>query len=181
MKQIKWKAFTPYAAIPVLLLLLLAIEWKKEDAFTLLMQGTLLIFGYLAALGDYREMRVPNQLVLAMLCIWVFLMVPQLFFHTEKALFTLVSSVIGAVMSGVLFLLVYVVSRKGLGGGDVKLMAASGLYLGVENVLSAMLYGSVFAAGFGIIMLLRKKIGPRDPIPLVPFLYAGMLASMIIQ
>lgn len=181
MKRIERKHILQYGALPILAIFLFAMNWEKEDAFTLLVQETLLIFGYFAALSDFRQMRVPNRLVLAMFCIWVVLMVPQLFLQTEKALLLLISAVMGAVMSGILFLLIYVVSKKGLGGGDVKLMTVSGLYLSIENVLSAMLYGSVFAAIFGIIMILRKKIGPRDPIPLVPFLYAGMLLSMIIQ
>ena len=54
-------------------------------------------------------------------------------------------------------------------------MAVSGLYLGVD-VLPTMLYGSVLSAAAGLCLLLAKKLGRRDTIPLAPFLYAGMLA-----
>ena len=73
------------------------------------------------------------------------------------------------------------VSRKGLGGGDVKLMAVSGLYLGAGSVLPAMLYGSVLAAVTAGVLIALKKIGRKDAIPLVPFLYAGMLITVFIQ
>ena len=79
-----------------------------------------------------------------------------------------------------LFLAVYLVSRKGLGGGDVKFMAASGLYLGVD-VLPAMFYGSVLSAAAGLGLLLAKKIGRRDAIPLAPFLFAGILIVLFAQ
>ena len=112
---------------------------------------------------------------------WVLIIVPQLFFQTEKAIAIMISDLIGFVMGGLLFLIVYLVSRKGLGGGDVKLMAASGLYLGFRNVLPAMLYGSVLSSVFAIVLILAKKIGRKDAIPLVPFLYIGMLITVLLQ
>lgn len=181
MKRTDWKIVLPYAGIPVLALLLFLMNREKEEPVILLLQEMLLAFGYIAAWGDYREMRVPNRLVAAMFGAWILVMVPQLFLRTEKTILLLISSAIGAVLSGVLFLVVYMVSRKGLGGGDVKLMTVSGLYLGVGYILPAMLYGSVLAAVAGLALLLLKKIGPRDAIPLVPFLYAGMLLAMIIR
>ena len=83
-------------------------------------------------------------------------------------------------MSGILLLVVYLVSRKGLGGGDVKFMAVSGLYLGAADVLPALLYGAVLSALVGAVLVLLKKISMRDAIPLVPFLFAGMLFVMFM-
>lgn len=112
---------------------------------------------------------------------WVLVIVPQLFFQTEKAIAIMISDLIGFAMGGLLFLVVYLVSRKGLGGGDVKLMAVAGLYLGFKNVLPAMLYGSVLSSVFAAALILAKKIGRRDAIPLVPFLYIGMLITVLLQ
>jgi Flp pilus assembly protein protease CpaA len=146
----------------------------------LLLRGSLLALSYLAALGDFREKRIPNQLVAVMLGVWVLILVPQIFYRTEYAMWLLMNGGIGFLLAGTVFLIVYLVSRKGLGGGDVKFMAASGLYLGVD-VLPAMLYGSVLSAIAGIVLLLAKKIGRRDVIPLAPFLYAGMLIVIFTQ
>ena len=109
------------------------------------------------------------------------IMIPQLFLHTQQTLLLMLDGMIGAVLGGGLFLLVYFISRKGLGGGDVKLMAASGLYLGVSRILPAMLYGSVLAALVGLSLVLFKKIGRRDTIALAPFLFVGMLVTMLVQ
>ena len=176
-KKQDWKRLLPYIGIPVLGLGL----WFQEQDMTLkLLQETLMLFGYLAAVKDLREKRVPNALTGAMLAAWVLIMAPQLFYRTEFALWLMLGDVIGAVLAGIVFLIVYLVSRKGLGGGDVKLMTAAGLYLGAD-VLPAMLYGSVLAAAAGGCLLLTKKIGRRDTSPLVPFLYAGMLLAMFSQ
>lgn len=174
------KQWVPYLGIPVLAALLFVLRRNVELPINLLLYEVLLVFGYVAAVGDLREMRISNRLVGAMLCAWIVVMVPQLFLQTEVAIATSISSLIGAAMSGILLLVVYIVSRKGLGGGDVKFMAVSGLYLGADGVLPSMLYGAVLSALVGLGLILLKKIGMRDAIPLAPFLFAGMLIVMFI-
>lgn len=178
----KWSgsAWLPYAGLPVLMLTLWCVR-REQSGGVLLLREVLLAFGYAASLQDLREKRVPNSLILSMLGAWVVVIVPQLLLHTELALVLLLSGLIGFFMGGLLFLMVYLVSRRGLGGGDVKLMAVSGLYLGAGGVLPAMLYGSVFSAVTAIVLIALKRIGRRDAIPLVPFLYAGMLITVFIQ
>ena len=165
--------------VPPILTVVLA-QWGKTDAFHMLVWQMLVVFGYAATVYDIREKRVPNQLIGFMMGAWILSIVPQLFFQTEMTIRFLLRGVWGFLIGGLVFLVVYLVSRKGLGGGDVKLMAVSGLYLGIDGVLPAMLYGSVLAALTGIILILIKKIGKNDAIALVPFLYVGMILTMVI-
>ena len=60
-------------------------------------------------------------------------------------------------------------------------MAVSGLYLGFDGVLPAMLYGTVLATLVTLVLVLLKKLGRKDTFPLVPFLYAGMLLTVFTQ
>lgn len=177
----RWLNTLVYLAALVPLALVLLLRWNADTPQKLLLKAALSLLGYLAALGDLKSRRVANELVLLMLSVWVIILVPQLFIQTQLALKLLLDGLIGALLSGVLFLLVYLVSRRGLGGGDVKLMTVSGLYLGASASLAAMLCGSVLAALTGIVLLIVRKIGRKDTIPLVPFLYAGMLLSMLVQ
>ena len=177
----KYKEKLVYLGIPILALLLFIVKHSEINNFVLFQIILLIIFGYIASMTDIRSKRVPNKLVATMLGAWILAVVPQLFFQTEKTLAIMFSGIIGFIMAGLLFLVVYLVSRKGLGGGDVKLMAAAGLYLGLNGVLPAMLYGSILASIFAVIMILAKKIGRKDAIPLVPFLYVGMLFTMFLQ
>ena len=179
MTKEEWKKILPYGGLPVLGAAFWALRRGAEPA-ALLLGGVLLAFGYQAALGDLRDKRISNRLVGAMLCAWIVILVPQLFYRTDYALWLLMNGGAGFLLAGAVFLTVYLVSRKGLGGGDVKFMAASGLYLGVD-VLPAMLYGSVLSALVGLGLLLAKKIGRRDAIPLAPFLYAGIVTVLFTQ
>ena len=73
-------------------------------------------------------------------------MTPQTLINTDLAVSMLINSVLGFLMGGGMFLFVYIVSRKGLGGGDVKFMAATGLFVTINKILGVMLYGSILAA-----------------------------------
>ena len=179
MMQQSGKRLLSYGGIPVLEVALWLFQ-REAEPVKLLLDGVLLALGYSVALDDLREKRIPNSLVGAMLGAWILILVPQLFYQTDYAVWLLMSGSIGFALAGAVFLAVYLVSRKGLGGGDVKFMAVVGLYLGID-ILPAMLYGSVFSALAGIGLLLAKKIGRRDAIPLAPFLYMGILIVLFTQ
>ena len=171
----------PYAGIPVVVAALPVMFTGRIDTFILLNYEILIILGYIAAICDIKTKHVPNVLVLTMFIAWVIAIIPKLFLDTDAALTFIVDSAIGFAVGGGLFLLVYLISRKGLGGGDVKFMAGVGLYLGFGKVIPAMLYGTVLAALTGLTLILMKKIGRKDKIPLAPFLYIGILITVLLH
>lgn len=71
----------------------------------------------------------------------------------------------------------------GMGGGDIKLMAASGLVLGFYNGMTALVAGLIllllFHALCFIIQKLRGRTVPRA-YPLAPFLSIGCLAAYFL-
>jgi len=175
------KSAWPYAGLPVLAIALLILRAGRADPFILLRAELILAFGYIAAIQDLKTRRIPNVLVLATIAAWALIMTPSLYLDTGAAIRLLGDSALGAAVSGGMFLLVYLMSRKGLGGGDVKLMAAVGLYLGLGGALSAMLLGTILAALAGLTLILLKKIGRKDAIPLAPFLYIGIAATIFLS
>ncbi|GHU93311.1 hypothetical protein FACS1894208_02590 [Clostridia bacterium] len=175
------KSLIPYIGLPAICIALLLVRGINGGLVELLKFEALSLFGYVATVYDIKEKRIPNALVVLMLGAWVVMVVPHLLYDTASAIPTLISSIIGFAVAGVLFLLVYLVSRKGLGGGDVKFMAAAGLYLGFQNVLPAILYGAILSAITGVILMLTKKMGRKDAIPLAPFLYVGILLTIFFR
>lgn len=181
MTKDRLKTFLPYAGIPLIMAALVLLHGSRTDMFTMLWLLLIVVFGYVAAVLDIKVRKIPNALVLTMMGAWVLTMTPKLFVDTENAISLLLDSAIGLAVGGGLFLLVYVVSRKGLGGGDVKFMAAAGLYLGFSGALGAMLYGSILAALTGLGLILFKKLGRKDQMPLAPFIYAGILITVFYR
>lgn len=176
----KGRAVLPYAPLPVLMLAVYLTRKNVADPMYLLLWEALTAFGYAAAYRDYKEHIVPNRMVLAMLFAWVLIVIPQLLLRTEKVTGVVLSCLFGFVLSGALLLLIYVLSRRGLGGGDVKFMTVSGLYLGARGAMSALLYGSILAALVGMLLVALKRINLKGSIPLVPFLYFGIMATIFL-
>ena len=175
------RQYLPYAGIPFVMATLLVVFMARLDAFVLLNYELLIVFGYITAIFDIKTRRIPNALILAMLMAWAIAITPRLFLSTDAAIAFLLDSAIGFVVGGGLFLLIYLVSRKGLGGGDVKFMAGVGLYLGFGKVIPAMFYATILAALVGLTLILMKKIGRKDKIPLAPFLYIGILIAIFLH
>ena len=78
-------------------------------------------------------------------------------------------------------LLVYLLSRKGLGGGDVKFLAAAGLYLTVGPGLTAVILGTLLSALTALVLMALRKLSVKDAIPLIPFLYVGILVVLFLS
>lgn len=65
----------------------------------------------------------------------------------------------------------------GIGGGDVKLMAALGLCLGPQLIVLTFFIGCISAAVVSVVLLAAQKATRRSLIPLGPFLALGAVAA----
>jgi leader peptidase (prepilin peptidase)/N-methyltransferase len=94
-----------------------------------------------------------------------------------------INSVIGfTVGGGILWLLAwlspYLFGKEGMGGGDIKLLAMIGAFLGWKPALLTIMIGSLTGSVIGISMIALGIIKRDDYIPFGPFLVLGALLSM---
>ena len=75
-----------------------------------------------------------------------------------------------------LFLLIALVSRGGMGWGDVKLVALIGLAVGFPLVLFSIILGAILGSIVALALMIAKKRRFRETLPFGPFL---ALAAMI--
>jgi len=92
-------------------------------------------------------------------------------------------SLIGLVLGGGILWLVAEVyhrltGREGMGGGDIKLLAMIGAFLGWRAVPVTLLLGSLTGSVVGIGLMLLRGNGARVPIPFGPFLAAGAVCAL---
>jgi leader peptidase (prepilin peptidase)/N-methyltransferase len=66
--------------------------------------------------------------------------------------------------------------REALGGGDVKLLAALGAFLGGQGVLTTWFLASIFGSLFFVALKCRRKLDWGAYLPFGPFLAAGAWA-----
>ena len=76
-----------------------------------------------------------------------------------------------------LLLLIAIMSKGGIGGGDMKLFGVIGLALGTKLVLLAFVLATFAGALFGAFGLLTGRFRRGDYIPFGPFISAGTLAA----
>ncbi|MDY6892907.1 MAG: prepilin peptidase [Chloroflexota bacterium] len=92
--------------------------------------------------------------------------------------FTL-SALLGGVSGFTILLLPYLISRGGMGAGDVKLAGLIGLVCGFPLVFVALLVG-IIAGGLAALFMLVSQLAKRkDAIPFGPFLALGAMITLI--
>src|SRR5205814_1595350 len=87
----------------------------------------------------------------------------------------LIGAIAGALLAGAIFYGIALVSRGGMGGGDVKLAAMIGAFVGWQRVLVAIFLAVVAGGIVGLALLLTGRKRRKDPLPFGPFLALGGL------
>lgn len=88
------------------------------------------------------------------------------------------ASIIGFLAGGGLFYAIAFLSRGGMGGGDIKMMAMVGSLMGWKSVLLTTFLGSLSGAVLGIFLMIAKGKGRKTKIPFGPFLALGTLITL---
>lgn len=80
-------------------------------------------------------------------------------------------------VSTVLYLIFLITKGKGIGGGDMKLMAVCGLFLGWKEIILAFLIGCIIGS---VVHIFRMRLTKCDHVlALGPYLSVGVFISMI--
>ncbi|UMZ73501.1 prepilin peptidase [Natranaerofaba carboxydovora] len=140
----------------------------------LLLIKYLFIFSILIVISfiDIDNRIIPNKLVLILL-VWAII---WQIIYPEISLY---DGGLGAVIGGGLFFFIAVISRGGMGGGDIKLMFAAGFLLGGALTALTILIASIIGSIVGVTLMALKLKDRKDPIPFGPFICLGIFMSVI--
>jgi leader peptidase (prepilin peptidase)/N-methyltransferase len=84
-----------------------------------------------------------------------------------------IQSVVGILLGGGLFVAVILLSRGGMGGGDLKLGAMLGAFLGWQALLVALFVAVMLGGVSAVALLAAGRVARKDAIPFGPFLAIG--------
>ena len=70
--------------------------------------------------------------------------------------------IIAAIFGGGIFFLLTILTHGGIGGGDIKLVAVLGLWLGTEKLLNVVLISCIVAGICAGILILTKQKDRKD-------------------
>ena len=91
---------------------------------------------------------------------------------------SLVDSLLGIALGGGLFFTIIVASGGGMGGGDMKLAAMLGAFMGWKVTLVAIFIAILGGGALAVTVLAARRKGRKDPIPFGPFLAFGGAVAM---
>jgi leader peptidase (prepilin peptidase)/N-methyltransferase len=134
-----------------------------------LLTSTLLII----ALIDLDYKIIPNTITIPGMAVGIFLSLGIL-------PITPLASVLGLAISGAIFYLIAFVSKGGMGGGDIKLIAMIGSFLGLQGGLFTIFSSALSGSIVGLALMLMHKRKRKDQIPFGPFLSFGAILFMLL-
>ncbi len=134
---------------------------------------------WLIFLFDLFYFLIPDELVLALLSLAIVLNFGQVVTGTVSFKQFLLSLAVSLASTGLFWFLRWITHNKGMGLGDVKLVAPLTLLMGIPEAVIGVLFAFILGAVFGIILILigRKKLGHK--IAFGPFLVLAFWASLI--
>lgn len=155
----------------------------KHDIYTLavLMKWATLFWGmYLLAKVDYHEKKIPNKIVLALLLFRLGFLAYEVFSNLDYWKTVVVYPVLGAIIGGVIMAIAMLLSRKGVGMGDVKMFIVIGAFVGSSEIIATMFYTFLISAVGGIGLIIFKKASVKDSVPMAPFACAGIALEYLL-
>lgn len=141
-----------------------------ESLFTAILLSLLIIIAFI----DMQHKIIPNGLVILLFILGVLHAVYQSVYFGAAWYYW----IIGLFAASVPLLLLMLIYPQGMGGGDVKLMAVAGVFLG-PKILLALFTGAIYAGVFAIFFLAFRKGTLKSEIPFGPFLSLGILTTVI--
>ncbi|MEJ6950059.1 prepilin peptidase [Natronospora cellulosivora (SeqCode)] len=151
------------------LFLLLYVKFGLNSIFIIY---SLLIASLLVSSGiDIKYKIIPNKITYPGIIISLIL---AIFFNHISFL----SSLYGIIIPGGLLLIIALIYGKGLGMGDVKLIAMIGGVLGWQHSLFAIFIGSLIGSILGLTLMVTGVMSRKTRIPFGPFISFGAIISI---
>lgn len=131
---------------------------------------------------DYKMQIIPNRLTLTIFEIGLIFT----FIHGIVNLNVALSMFQGFIVGGLIFLAItiiggFIFGKETMGFGDVKMIAALGLYFGVQGIIAISIISFLIAALFSIVLLIIQKIRHRDLIEYIAFGPFIVISAFIVM
>lgn len=151
----------------------LATDCKINLAFV----GYCIAFAALlvTAVIDFRTMEIPDSMWIAVFVGSFFVYAQELIDDGGFDLDCFLARFIGIFAASGVLLILALVSKGGMGGGDIKLMAACGFLLGWKSVILALIMGAVIGTLYLIITAIKNKGKVPRKVPFAPHLSVAVV------
>ena len=134
--------------------------FKNLDLFRFLVLVPLLLLCFLI---DLKQRILPNRITLLIFEVGLFFTFIYGLYNINVAKDMLFGCLVGGAVFGLIALLgKIIVGKEAMGMGDVKLVAALGIFFGISGILQISLLSFVIAAIVSIVILIVRVIKKKD-------------------
>jgi leader peptidase (prepilin peptidase) / N-methyltransferase len=145
------------------------IGWEPELLVSLLLISLLVI----VTVSDITYQLIPDKILLFFLPL---ILIARIISPLGEWWQPLVGGIVGFTT----LLIIAILSKGGMGGGDIKLYGVLGITLGWEMVLVALFFSTVIGFVLGTIGMLIGRVKKRTPIPFGPSIAIGALITYFL-
>ena len=146
----------------------------------LLPWGLLVPLGVVLALVDWRTRLLPTYLIAPAYVVLVLLVLAAALVDDDGH--ALLRAVLGWLVVGGFYLLMWLIYPKGIGYGDVRLSGLLGIALGylgwAETVVGG--YAGLLVGAIGGVVLVRLRRADRKHVPFGPFMVVGAVLGVLV-
>ncbi|RFB17687.1 prepilin peptidase [Bacillus sp. HNG] len=160
-----------YASIELATAILFTISpmlvgWSKE----LIIAWTLISLLVIVFVSDLTYMIIPDKVLLFFAPVFL---IERIFVPLDPWW----DMVVGSFVGFLLLYLIAIVSKGGMGGGDIKLYAVLGIALGWKLVLLSFFLATLIGTILGLIGIVIGKVKKGKPMPFGPSIVIGTLIA----
>lgn len=145
----------------------LFVGWSAEVAVS----WTLISLFVIIFVSDVHYMVIPNRVLLFFTPL---LLVERLWIAPLTPWW---DSLLGSVVGFMILFVIAVVSKGGMGGGDIKLFALIGLALGAKLTVLAFFLSTLVGTIFGLVGMAMGRVKRGEPMPFGPAIVVGTLIA----
>ncbi|WP_446855661.1 prepilin peptidase [Halobacillus faecis] len=130
----------------------LGLSWEFAGA------SLLISLAVIVTVSDFHYMLIPNKLLL-------FFAITFVIYRTISPLQPWYDSIYGALAGFTIILVIILLSKGGMGAGDMKLLGTLGILLGFKLTLLTLFLATFIGMVVSLTLLAFKVIGRKDPFP----------------
>jgi leader peptidase (prepilin peptidase)/N-methyltransferase len=157
-----------------------AMAWRFGWSWVLPAFLFLCAAGLVLSRVDLQHKLLPNRMVVPTLGIGLLLLLLDA--ATNQRWGNLLVAVIGCAASFVIYLILALISPRGMGMGDVKLSAPLGLYLGylsIGHLILGIALGFVVGAVASVALVTGGIAGRKTSVPFGPSMFLGCVVAVL--
>ena len=133
-----------------------------------------------ASVIDWKTHKIPNMVSGLMLATAICTDAVDFLSGRPSAGAWILSSLIAAIIVFIFFVFCRLVSKGGIGFGDIKLVTVLALICGFRGIIYVLVFSEISALLAAVAALLLKKMGLRDGMPFAPFFLAGFIITVVL-